>query len=198
MIVKTLFAAHPVVRPLYERAVGLARNPELYSRMAVPDTVRGRLELIYLHVFLLLRPLDDSDPADRRFLDAFFHHMFKVDLDPALRELGVGDMSISRRIRRIGQDYYGRAAAYHEALAISDDSALCQAMAAHIHEHTLPAEAAPVRALAQHVRVLARQVSATPKSDLLAGRLAELADGTTQDTGARLTDPLDQGPDSLA
>jgi len=105
------------IASLYGTIVAQARQPAFYQSFGVPDTVNGRLEMILLHVVLLLRRLE-AEPEDAKLRplgQALFDH-FCQDMDANLREMGVGDLAVPRSMRRIGQAFYGRQAAYLAAL----------------------------------------------------------------------------------
>ncbi|MGH7023908.1 MAG: ubiquinol-cytochrome C chaperone family protein [Caulobacteraceae bacterium] len=101
-----------VGRRLYESAVRQARTPALYAVMGAPDTVEGRFELLSLHVILLIEALNGEGAAACR--QALFD-AFVGDLDGAMREMGVGDLAIGKRMRALGGAFYGRAANYRKA-----------------------------------------------------------------------------------
>ncbi len=64
------------------------------------------------------RPCGDAEPPSQLLFDAFCR-----DLDANLREMGVGDMGVPRRMRRFGEEFYGRQAAYQAALETLIDRA---------------------------------------------------------------------------
>lgn len=100
---------------LYAEIVNQARSPKLYRSYGVPDTLDGRFELIVLHAFLLLNRLKDEGSV-KQLTQELFDVMF-ADLDQSLREMGVGDLSVGKRIKDMAQSFYGHMAAYEEALA---------------------------------------------------------------------------------
>lgn len=110
---------------LHTRVVAASRVPALYLDANVPDTVEGRFECMSLHAILLLRRLrmlgEQGDAIAQEYVDCFFRH-----LDIALRELGVGDLSVGKRIKKLAKSFYARVAAYDAALATcaADDAAL--------------------------------------------------------------------------
>lgn len=111
-----------VAQPLYAGAVEAARKPELYEKAAVPDTLDGRYELIVLHNFLLIEALNKKDVSGSRDLkQALFDAMF-ADFDRNLREMGVGDMGIPRRMRAMMEGFNGRVHTYAQALAEGGDA----------------------------------------------------------------------------
>jgi cytochrome b pre-mRNA-processing protein 3 len=107
---------HRPVEALHAAIAAAARRPGLYTGLHVPDTVEGRFEALCLHVYLVLRRLDRLPPpaADlsQELVDAVFAH-----LDANLRELGVGDMGVGKRMKKIAAAFYGRAHSYDTALA---------------------------------------------------------------------------------
>jgi cytochrome b pre-mRNA-processing protein 3 len=103
---------------LYALAVEQARRPEFYSRLGVPDTLDGRFEMIALHVFLLLHRLKQRGEAPA-LAQALFDLMFQ-DMDQNLREIGVGDLSVGKRVKTMAKALYGRCAAYEAGLAEGD------------------------------------------------------------------------------
>ena len=104
------------IQGLYGAIVAQARLPIFYLRYGVSDSVEGRFELIVLHLVLVLRRLAGAGErgADlgQKLFDAFCR-----DLDGNLREMGVGDLAVPKRMRAFGEAYYGRQAAYLAALA---------------------------------------------------------------------------------
>jgi cytochrome b pre-mRNA-processing protein 3 len=156
------------IATLYGAIVAQARSPTFYIGFGVPDTVEGRFDLIVLHLVLVLRRLGGAGQrgADlgQRLFDAFCR-----DLDGNLREMGVGDLAVPKRMRRFGEAFYGRQAAYVAALAAEDPQDFEKALARNI----LQAEGIDDRAarLARYARRAARQLDA--RND------AELFDGST-------------------
>ena len=100
---------------LYGTIVAQARAPAFYQFYGVPDTVNGRLEMIMLHTVLFLRRLEGEAGPIRRFGQSLFDQ-FCRDMDDNMREMCVGDLAVPRRMRRVGEAFYGRQAAYRTAL----------------------------------------------------------------------------------
>jgi len=107
-------------RRLYTTVAAISREPELYLSLGVPDTVEGRFESLSLHVALLLRRLKQLPPPAVEVSKDVVDHFF-ADLDAALRELGVGDLSVGKRIKKLAQAFYGQAKALDEALSPTAD-----------------------------------------------------------------------------
>jgi cytochrome b pre-mRNA-processing protein 3 len=107
--------------------VAAAREPALYATVGVPDTVDGRFDLIGLHVFLLIRRLTRLPDPGAALAQAVFDAMFS-DMDVNLRESGVGDLSVGRKVRTMWEAFHGRCAAYQAALDAGDAEALRAAL----------------------------------------------------------------------
>jgi len=118
---------------LYGAIVAHARSTAFYTRYGVPDTVLGRFELIVLHLVLVLSRLGREAEPGRRLGQKLFD-MFCRDLDDNLREMGIGDLAVPKKMRRFGEAFYGRQAAYLAALAAADERELEKSLARNIFE----------------------------------------------------------------
>lgn len=153
---------------LYAAAVAQARQPALYTGFGAPDTLDGRFEMIVLHVHLLCRRLGALGDEGAGLAQSLFDTMFR-DMDRNLRELGVGDPSVPRRIKAMIEAYYGRIKAYDAALAASGD-ALAETIARNVYN---AAEISPAaRSMADYARRVQAALGAAPAAQLLAGRAA--------------------------
>jgi len=160
------------IRDLYGMIVAQARAPAFYSAYGVPDTVQGRFDLIVLHLVLVLERLDARGAgagAERGFGQKLFD-IFCRDLDGNLREMGVGDLAVPKRMRAFGEAFYGRQAAYHAAFTAPDDRELEKALTRNIFDGTDIAPGA-VR-LARYARAALRQFELQDESALLGGEIA--------------------------
>ena len=125
MILERLFRPKPAKiagQKLYAGLVAQARQPDFYSQLAVPDTVEGRFELYSLHVVLLLDRLKRQGAAAGVVAQALFDAYVSA-LDDALREMGVGDLSVGKKMRKLGEAFYGRVKSYEAALTTLPDEA---------------------------------------------------------------------------
>lgn len=112
---------------LYGAIVAAGRHPVPYADWGVPDTVTGRFDMIALHLFLVLDRLKGGHGEFRQALvDTFFD-----DMDRSLREMGVSDVTVGKKVRKIAESFYGRIAAYDQALA-AGEAELRQALARNI------------------------------------------------------------------
>jgi cytochrome b pre-mRNA-processing protein 3 len=165
----------PSVELVYGDIVAAARLPRLYSAMGAPDTVMGRFDTLALHVVLVLRRLRALPPPAESLAQELVDRFF-ADLDSALREIGIGDVSVPKKIRKLGQAFYGRAEAYEKALA--DDApadALEQALARNILDRS--DEPLLATALAQHVRGLVQRIGSMDFERLLTGEALQSETG---------------------
>ena len=113
---------------LYGAIVAQARAPSFYVDYGVPDSLEGRFDLIVLHLVLLIERLGGaSDTIGQGLFDVFCR-----DLDGNLREMGVGDLAVPKRMRAFGEAFYGRQAAYLAAFAASSGQELEKALARNI------------------------------------------------------------------
>lgn len=107
-----------IATALYGAIVAQARQPALYADLGVPDTLEGRFEMIILHLALVLRHLR-TDEEQKAIGQALFD-AFCADMDRSLREMGVGDLGVGKRMRKMAEAFYGRAGNYDRGLAAGD------------------------------------------------------------------------------
>ena len=100
---------------LYRSAVMAARSRHLYTHIGVPDTLDGRFEMVSLYAFLLVHRLQQEPAPGPAVAQAVFDAMFS-DMDFNLREMGVGDLSVGRKVKVMWEAFHGRSAAYATAL----------------------------------------------------------------------------------
>ena len=115
------------IEAIYGTIVTQAREPLFYRDLDVPDTVNARFDLLVLHLWMVLRRLRSADGAANVSQRLFDH--FCDDMDANLREMGVGDLTVPKRMQAFGEAFYGRAAAYDLALASGAEplvQALCK------------------------------------------------------------------------
>ncbi len=163
------------IHALYGAIVAQARLPCFYTLYGVADSVEGRFELIVLHMVLLLRRLDRQEsayPGAHRPLDqAVGQPLFDAfcrDLDDNLREMGVGDLAVPREMRRFGEAFYGRQAAYNAAFAAGEAHELEKALARNIFGAIDTDDRAG--RLARYARAAAAYLDAETPERLLAGQ----------------------------
>jgi cytochrome b pre-mRNA-processing protein 3 len=123
--------SNPSIASLYGTIVAQARAAAFYRNYGVPDTVNGRFEMVVLHTVLVLRRLESEPEAGRALGQALFD-TFCQDMDGSLREMGVGDLAVPDKMRKIGEAFYGRQSAYAVALEASDPEPLVESLARNV------------------------------------------------------------------
>ena len=165
MILKRIFTRTPMPeRRCYEAIVAAARHPGLYAHWGVADTLDGRFDMVALHTYLVLDRLKGAEAGFRQDLvDEFFR-----DMDRSLRELGVGDVSVGKKVRKMAEVFYGRVAAYDAALAGEPD-----ALVAAIARNVFPDEpgAAGAAPLAAYVTGQRRHLAAEDAKAIAGGQV---------------------------
>ncbi len=152
---------------LYGAAVAAARAPGFYATLGVPDTLDGRFDMVGLHVCLLIRHLRRRPAPGPALAQAVFDAMFH-DMDVNLREMGVSDLSVGKRVRAMWEAFHGRASVYEAALADADPARLVDALARNVWRGG-PADGAAE--LANVARAQDAALAAQPIEDLAAGRV---------------------------
>lgn len=154
---------------LYTTAVSAAREPFLYAHCGVPDTLDGRFDLIGLHAFLVIHRLTREAEPGPTLAQAVFDAMFS-DMDINLRELGVGDLSVGRKVKEMWDAFHGRSKVYTTALEADDPEALEAAITRNVWRGTEPPAGAPA-ALARVVRAQIAHLATQPLTALAKGEI---------------------------
>jgi cytochrome b pre-mRNA-processing protein 3 len=115
------------VDALLSAIVAAGREPFWYRDHLVPDTPIGRFEMLALHMALVLRASRGLEGRERLLVQALTEEFFK-DVDHSLRELGIGDGGVPKRMKKLAGMFYGRLDAYASALDAGDAKALAQAL----------------------------------------------------------------------
>ena len=149
-----------VIARLYERVATASRGPGLYLALGVPDTVEGRFEALSLHIVLLLRALRMRPPPADEVANELAEALFR-DLDSVLRESGVGDSKVPKRMKGLAEAFYGRARAYDGPLDAGSEAGLAEALARNV------TGGAPAQALARYALAADRALRAQDLDDLL-------------------------------
>ncbi len=111
-VLKKNNAERELANRLHRAIIGRARAPEFFARFGVPDTLDGRFDLVVLHSWLALGRLRE---AGLRAVSQRLTNMLFAAFDEGLRELGVSDTGMGRRMKKIANAFYGRLKAYDEA-----------------------------------------------------------------------------------
>lgn len=148
------------VHRLYNICVEQARGKFFYTELDIPDTPEGRFEMIVLHVFLLMERLGQNSPPSRLLIESLID-----DLDRNLREMGTGDISVGKKVKRLTNAAYARFRCYG-----TESPEAQQAMMA---REIFREESHPQAATLFAYRLQARDaLAAVPEEELLSGAVS--------------------------
>jgi cytochrome b pre-mRNA-processing protein 3 len=150
-------------RVLEQELAGRARAALFFTKFGVPDTIDGRFDMMALHAWLALARLKAShqDEAAQALTDALF-----IGFDEALREQGISDMGMGRRMKALANAFYGRLAAYDAA---KNHQQLAEALARNVWRGAVVDERA--RALASYAESARAAMANAPDGTLDFGPL---------------------------
>jgi cytochrome b pre-mRNA-processing protein 3 len=152
----------------FKGLVEQSRKVEFYESLGVPDTLDGRFDLMVLHASIYLKRLRAAGGEGRDLAQAAFDNMFD-NLDQSLREMGVGDVTVPKKVRAMVSAFYGRAAAYDKALSDEHNEALADALVRNIYAGHAP-EAGVVERLSVYVRRASRALADTTNEVILSNQ----------------------------
>lgn len=127
--------------PVYSAIMAQARKPFLYGKKAAPDTFDGRFDVLVIHIYLVLRRLR-QDGLARHGAGQIIFDLFFRDMDQAMREMGVGDLSVGKKVKKMAEAFYGRVNAYDAEIeqnpkaqnaSLKNDDALADAVARNLY-----------------------------------------------------------------
>lgn len=152
---------------LYGSIVTAARRAPFYASHGVPDTPDGRFAMVVVHTYLVLERLRQEGTPGQSLSRALIE-AFVTDMDDCMREMGVGDLTVPRKVKKAAGALYDCAEAFRAASTAGDETALADAL----HRNLLPSEPLAVASgIATFMRKAAAQLEHTPNSDLLGGRV---------------------------
>lgn len=151
---------------LYEQAAMTARQPVFYESMGVPDTIDGRFEMMSVHVGFLIVALNNAD--QEKLAQKLFDVNFKIT-DKALREIGVGDLSVPKHMKRMMKGFKGRVQSYADAIDSKKDKALEGAIRRNIYGTLKDEEIEPahIMAMAYYMKQISDSMKGKNVQDLL-------------------------------
>ena len=157
-----------IARKIYVSLVEQARQPVFYLSFGVPDTPDGRFDMIVLHAFLLFRRFK-RDPDRTEVLGQAVFDMMFADMDQNLREMGVGDLGVGKRIKGMAEGFFGRVEAYEKGL---DDTpeALKKALKRNLFRKSAPSDS-QISAIMAYVLSQAARLDRVDTESLLAGEV---------------------------
>jgi cytochrome b pre-mRNA-processing protein 3 len=157
---------------VYLAVASIARHPVLFKELAVPDTLDGRFDAVVLHLALLMRQLE-SFGGEGHMLARQVAGAFVDDMDQTVREMGVGDLSVGKQVKRMARALYGRLDAYNKALmAQPDGRPLEEALGRNLYAGREPAAGVLART-AKYVDGLNRRIEEKSLDDFLRPAFSE-------------------------
>lgn len=153
---------------VYSQIVAQARQPAFYTDYSVPDTIDGRFDMVLMHAVLYFRRLRGEGKQVAEFSQTVFD-IFIQDMDASLREMGVSDNRVPKKVRKMGEAFYGRAEAYSSALNEND----VEALAAAIGRNLFPETEEPIaqKKLATYMINASEKMAVQPIEQLLKGQI---------------------------
>ena len=152
-----------VAEEAYRAIVAQSRRERFYAEWGVPDTVTGRFDMISLHLLLALRRLKSEDSGRKLAQDIV--DIFFADMDGSLRELGVTDLGVPNKIKKMGNVFYGLVGAMDEALA----TGMPANVAAVLRRNIQNVPESGIDQLAGYLLDESRRLAALPTGSLFAG-----------------------------
>lgn len=145
-------------------------QPSLYVQCGAPDTFEGRLEMLILHTGATVRAIERfPEPGPelaQDVMDGVFRH-----LDATLREMGVGDITVPKRIKKHAEAFAGRTLSYAKALAAKDEQALRLALARNVLRDEALAETPEIHRLAAYALAIEAHLAAYELDHFLSGKI---------------------------
>ena len=169
----------PDLTPAYTAIMAQARKPDHYGAGGVPDSFDGRFDMLAIHVHLVLRRLRSEGVARDDIGQALFDMFFR-DMDQAMREAGVGDMGVGKKVQKMVEAFYGRATAYDAALD-ADAGDMASGLYDILSRNLYPDAALSVqhetalKALADYALGLETHLASVTLEDIVSGRGFETA-----------------------
>jgi cytochrome b pre-mRNA-processing protein 3 len=152
------------VARIYERIVAQSRRPEFYRDLGVADSLDGRFDMLALHAMLIMRRFKQDGERTRVLGQNLFDHMF-YDMDRSLREIGVSDLAVGKRVKQMSSAFLGRIAAYEEGLDGAEDT-LEAALIRNVYRDEIPEGDAATR-LAGYMRETDTRLREMPLEPIL-------------------------------
>lgn len=163
-ILKSLFGDRepPETGRAYDCVMSAALDPALYQLGLAEDTFDGRFAMVTIHAALVMRRLRECGEEGRALADALYKKVFS-GFDYALREKGTGDATIAKKVRRLGESFFGLARALDAALSNSATSGTLETV---LERNGISPD------LAEHVANIDKSLASQDDQAVLAGEFA--------------------------
>ena len=159
-----------IVKRQYDALTVVSRHPVFFLEYGLPDTVMGRFEMLSVVMILFFRRTSTAATSGQELaqeiVDAFFQ-----DLDHSIRELGIGDVGVPKRMKKFAGMFYGRLESYAKALEAKDADQLAEALSRNIYPPTAKGagEAPSMRALADYMIAAEATMAGISDDDIATG-----------------------------
>lgn len=122
---------------LYAAVVARGREPRWYVAGGVADSIDGRFDMIAAILSLVLLRLEALPGTET--LQVALTESFVDDMDPQLREIGIGDVTVGKHMGKMMSMLGGRLGAYRDGLAAGS---LSTALSRNLYREQPPSPAA--------------------------------------------------------
>lgn len=168
MVLGWLRKRDPQADELYAAVVRHARDPWYYSHGNVADTVDGRFDMVAVMLSLALVRLERTGPATRPVRDRL-RELFVDDMDQSVREMGVGDLSVGKHVKRMMGALDGRLMTYRPLLEARDHGQLMAALERNLYRGEPSSNHSP-DLVAERILALFESLGGLSDDDIIAGR----------------------------
>jgi cytochrome b pre-mRNA-processing protein 3 len=161
-----------IATKLYGSVVTHARDPAFYALYRVPDTPEGRFEMLLIHLYLVLERLKGEREAGAA-LSRSLVEAFVTDVDDSMREMGVGDLSVPRKVKKAAAALFDRVQEFRAAMAEAGSRKLVEALTHNVYGLAVAAGGCRdgAGAIAGYMREAAAALAAQESAEVLAGRI---------------------------
>jgi cytochrome b pre-mRNA-processing protein 3 len=152
---------------LEETVSRAARRSDLFGPGGIEDTFDGRFDSLTHHAILLQQRLAAEGEPGRKLGQAYADRLFR-SFDHALREIGVGDFTIPKKVRKLSEAFHGRAVGLLSALDSGEDAQLDAVLAKNLFSVSAPS-AEVLRRFGVYTTRLVSRLSDASLADVIAG-----------------------------
>ena len=152
---------------LYGAIMAQARSKDFFVRFGLSDDFETRFESLILHMLLVMRRLGSEGQAVKQALMDFM----VSDLDRTLREMGVGDVGVVKRMKLFMEGFYGRMNAYDAALNSADKKEILRALDKNLYGAS-STDLAKLGMMRDYIETQTHALATQNTADLLDGKIS--------------------------
>ena len=167
---------------LFSKIIEQSRVSEFYSRLGVEDSLDGRFDLMAVHMVILLDKLDqEKDNKKSARLKRILQEIMFDNLDLTLREIGVGDLGVGKKIKVMAEAFYGRMTVYQAAFKEGDTDLISEALLRNLYRGKV-IDKNILSDMSAYVRKQHKNIASQPISEIMHGEIEfSLPDGGAND-----------------